>query len=264
MLRCGVTEYWMPAAAGAMFLLPLGATVGMLARIPPPTALDITARAERIAMDHSDRRVLLGRHAAGISAIAIAYLLVTILRSARADFAPEIWRDLGQPAAPAVFSLTELWVALGVIIASGAVIWIRDNRQALLASLVTCAAGFLLLFAAVQMRRNGILDGFEFMVLTGLGLYLPYVSIQTTLFERLLALTRERANVGFLVYVVDALGYLGYVAIMLVRNLLQPDRPLLPALDAACQISAALGVGCLVLAGFRFGRLRQASGAVSG
>ena len=50
------------------------------------------------------------------------------------------------------------------------------------------------------------------LLLVGLGLYLPYVAFHTTIFERLIALTRERANVGFLMYLADSLGYFAYAA----------------------------------------------------
>ena len=56
------------------------------------------------------------------------------------------------------------------------------------------------------------------LVLTGLGLYIPYVAFHTTLFERLIAAFREPGNIGFLMYSADAVGYLGYVTIMLLRN----------------------------------------------
>jgi uncharacterized membrane protein YhdT len=56
------------------------------------------------------------------------------------------------------------------------------------------------------------------MIVVGAGLYLPYVAVHTTIFERLIALTRDRANVGFLMYLADALGYCGYVVLMLVKN----------------------------------------------
>jgi hypothetical protein len=57
------------------------------------------------------------------------------------------------------------------------------------------------------------------MVLTGLGVYIPYVSVHTAVFERMVALTNERANIGFLMYVADSIGYTGYMALMLYRYL---------------------------------------------
>ena len=52
------------------------------------------------------------------------------------------------------------------------------------------------------------------------GIYLPYVAVHTTLFERLVALTRDRGNLGFLLYLADSFGYLGYVAVMFGRGAL--------------------------------------------
>jgi hypothetical protein len=56
------------------------------------------------------------------------------------------------------------------------------------------------------------------MVMIGLGLYLPYVSVHTTIFERFIAITRERGNIAFLMYLADSFGYLGYVGVLVARN----------------------------------------------
>src|SRR5262249_23637004 len=48
----------------------------------------------------------------------------------------------------------------------------------------------------------------------GLGLYLPYIAVHVTIFERLIAVTRDRGNVGFLMQLADAFGYLGYVGVL--------------------------------------------------
>ncbi len=57
-----------------------------------------------------------------------------------------------------------------------------------------------------------------FMVLIGLGMYVPYVAFHTTVFERLLAAFRETGTVGYLMYLADAFGYLAYLGIMIFRN----------------------------------------------
>jgi len=221
LLARGVPEVWMPAAAGLLFLAPLVLGVWMLSRIPPPDAGDVAARAERARLSHTDRWSLFGRYAGGLSLLIVMYLAVTILRSIRADFAPEIWRGLGQTAPPEIFTQSEIWVALGVLAVNGSAIFIRDNRRAFFAALATCGLGFVLIALALAGRRMGSLDGFWLMVLIGLGLYLPYVAMHTTVFERLLAMTRDRGNIGFLMYVADAIGYLGYVAVMLGREILK-------------------------------------------
>jgi hypothetical protein len=56
------------------------------------------------------------------------------------------------------------------------------------------------------------------MILLGLGLYLPYVAVHTTIFERLIAMTRDPGNLGFLMYVADAAGYMAYAALVLIKG----------------------------------------------
>jgi hypothetical protein len=218
LLAHGVPERWMPAFAGLLFLFPLVGFVGMLTRIPPPTARDIEARSERLPMTREDRWLWLRRHGVGLGLVVIAYLLVTILRSLRADFAPELWLALGTSGQPGVFTRSELWVTLGVLIATGSSVLVSDNRKALSLSLMTGVAGLLLVAVSLFAQASGKLSAFPFMVLLGLGLYLPYVAVHTTVFERLIALTRDRGNVGYLMYLADAAGYLGYVAVMLAKD----------------------------------------------
>jgi hypothetical protein len=218
LLSRGVTERWMPAAAGLVFLLPLLLFVWMLTRIPPPDHDDRAHRSERSPMDRADRLGMLQRHGFGIMTIVAAYLLVTIARGVRADFAPEIWLALGATAAPATFSKSELFVALGVLVANGLSVLIVDNHKAFFASIGVGLSGCALMIAALVGRQRGLIDPFPFMVLLGLGLYLPYVAVHTTIFERLIAMTRVRGNLGFLLYVADAAGYMAYAALVLVRG----------------------------------------------
>ncbi|WP_406695031.1 DUF5690 family protein [Singulisphaera sp. Ch08] len=247
LLQRGVSEEWMPSVAGALFLLPLGVCVAMLARIPPPNHHDITARAQRFTMSHAERWSLMHRYAFGLIPIILVYFTVTILRSIRADFAPEIWRGLGKPAQPGTFTRSEMLVALGVLVVNGGTVLIRDNRRAFFTSLATCGVGFGLLAAALLARQLDLVSGFAFMVVIGLGFYLPYVAIHTTVFERLLAMTRDRGNIGFLMYVADSVGYLGYVIVMLARNVYHPEQDLLGLLSGACWFAVVLSMVCLIL-----------------
>lgn len=221
LLQVGVTEYWMPFAAGSVFALPLVVFVAMLAWIPAPSASDVQRRTARVPMAHTDRRQFFGRYAMGLGLLAAAYLLVTVLRSVRADFAPEIWEGLLARTPPAIFAQTEMIVMLGVVLANGLAICISNNRLAFHVALGTALTGLALVGVSVTALRAGWIGGFAFMTLNGLGLYLPYVAVHTTIFERLIAMTRERGNIGYLMYLVDAFGYLGYVAVLLGRTAIQ-------------------------------------------
>src|SRR5262249_25601696 len=93
-----------------------------------------------------------------------------------------------------------------------------DNRKAFFVSLGVGLAGCGLMLAALGAHTRGLIDPFTFMVLLGLGLYLPYVAVHTTIFERLIAMTRDRGNLGYLLYIADAAGYLGFAALVLARG----------------------------------------------
>lgn len=233
LLGAGVAERWMPAAAGGLFLIPLVGFVVMLGRIPPPTPEDVRERSARTPMSREDRRQWLRRHGWGLGMLSVAYLMVTILRSLRADFAPELWTALGTTGQPGVFTRSEVWVAIGVFAVSGALVVVRDNRRAFDLAVGFSLAGLGLVGLALVGLTAGILSGFVFMVLLGVGLYLPYVMVHTTLFERLIALTRDRGNLGYLMYLADATGYLGYVAVMFGKSWLQPAGGFLPFFSTA-------------------------------
>lgn len=218
LLQAGVSEPWMPSTAGLIFALPLMIFVWMLTQIPAPTPQDEAARSQRLPMTRADRFAMLRRHGIGLFGIVFAYLLITVVRSIRADFAPEIWTGLGMSGQPAVFTQSELWVTLGVVVTNGTLVLVRENRRAFFTGIGLAIGGLAFALAALVGHHFGVLSPFSFMVLLGVGMYVPYVAVHTTIFERLIALTRERGNIGYLMYLADAAGYLGYVAVMLLRG----------------------------------------------
>jgi hypothetical protein len=138
----------------------------------------------------------------------------------RGDFAREIWAALGvDPNAVAeLYTRSELWVGAAVLALNGGCALFTNNRRAYQTSLAICLLGGALLLAACLAQPYGTLEPLTFMVLAGLGLYLPYVAVHTTVLERFIALTGERGNLGYLMYIVDATGYLGYVVVLLVQK----------------------------------------------
>jgi len=243
LLEMGVTERWMPFVAGLLFLAPLGACLALLARTPAPDASDIAARGERAPMTRADRRSFLRRYGPGLLPLVGAYLLVTILRSLRADFAPELWARLGAPPAPWIYTWSELLVAIGVLAAIAFMVRVRDNRRAFTMSIAVAVAGLLLCVVALLGLPLGV-SGFTFMVAIGLGLYLPYVAVHAVVFERLVAMTRDRGNLAYLMYLADAFGYLGYVAVMLGGSVLRAAGDHFDAFVLIGWVVAIAGTAC--------------------
>ena len=252
LLHRGVSERAMPYTAGLIFAPPLMLFIWMLTRVPPPTASDVAARSERCPMTGMERIQMLRHHHVGLLTIIAAYLLITVLRSIRADFAPEIWAGLGLDSSVVSFTQPEIWVALGAVTANGLVVLVKDNRRALITALALSIAGPLIGLAALFCQEHHLLPPFVFMVALGLGIYLPYVAVHTTIFERLIALTRDRGNIGYLIYLADAAGYLGYAVVMLLKSAFPSEPAFLPFFLglSACVLLAALIALSLALANY--------------
>ncbi len=236
----GVSEKWMPFFAGLIFVIPILLFIIMLSKVPPPSDEDRVQRCTRSPMYAKERWDFYMKFAPGLTGITMVYLFVTFLRSLRADFARELWRDLGFFQTPEMFTQSELLVSAGVILISAFTIYVRNHMKAFEFSLLACAGGFLLCLVAVAGLQSG-LNKFVFMVLIGLGVYIPYVSIHTTVFERLIAVTREKANIGFMMYVVDAVGYTGYALLLLYRNLWPTPASMLTNFVDLCLVLGVAG-----------------------
>ena len=250
----GVSEFWMPVVTGAVFICPLLICVWMLNQIPKPSTDDVAHRSERTPMTGAQRRAFIGRHWLGLAFLVAIYVLLTIMRSIRDDFGVEIWCDLGHGATPAIFTMSEMLVMFGVVIVNGASIWIVSNRRAFLSSMALVGSGFAIVLVAVFGHWQQWLSPFTFMVLTGLGLYIPYVAFHTTVFERMIAAFRERATIGFLMYLADAVGYLGYVAIMMVRTATMFDAGFLRLFVMSSTLIATTSIFITLFLGFHYYR----------
>ncbi len=214
----GVSEFWMPFFTGMLFIPVLALGVFLLSAIPAPTICDEEHRTKRIPMDNRARWRFFLSFALGIILTVSIYICLTIFRDVRDNFAVEIWSSLGYADEPAILAKTEFYVAIGVLLIIGSMIFIKDNRTAFYLNLgLIMSAGFLLLVVTFLFQRyemNPVL----WMVLNGFGMYLAYMTYHTFLFERWIALFRIRSNIGFLMYIADAFGYLGSISIMFAKN----------------------------------------------
>jgi hypothetical protein len=63
-----------------------------------------------------------------------------------------------------------------------------------------------------------IISPMLWMIISGFGMYICYIPFQGLFFDRMIATFRIKGNVGFLIYLADAFGYLGSVSILLFKN----------------------------------------------
>lgn len=214
----GVPELWMPAATGALFLPVLALSVCMLSQTPPPDARDVAERMARQPMFREDRKAFWARGGLGIALLIVAYIVLTALRDFRDNFAVELWEALGYGDKPAVFSLSELPIAVLILPLFGLTALIRDNRRAVMAYHIMIIAGAVLIAGATLAWQAHLLGPLWWMIAVGAGVYLGFIPYNAVLADRLTAALGVPGNAAFFMYLADASGYGGSVALMLLKN----------------------------------------------
>jgi len=214
----GCSEYWMPFVTALVFTLPLCGFLWLLNLLPPPSAEDEAERTARKPMNAKARKKFMTRFAPGLVLLIIAYLLLTAFRDFRDNFTPEIWRVTGATVKAEIFTLTEIPIAIIVLVAIGSLMLIKNNQLALKVNHLIIIAGLLLIGGSTFLFQLSLITATLWMILVGLGLYLAYVPFNSIFFERLLAAFKYVGTVGFVMYLADSFGYLGSVGILLFKE----------------------------------------------
>lgn len=252
----GISEFFMPFLLGLLFVPTLLLGVWMLSKIPPPSQEDEAERTRRVPMDLGQRRAFFRSFAPGIVLMVLVYAALTIFRDLRDNFAVELWAGLGYADTPQVLLTAELPIAISVFLIIAFMILIKNNQVAFYANIFMILLGGLLLLLTTYLFQQELLHPAAWMILVGFGMYLSYVSYHTMLFERWIALFRYQSNIGFLMYIADAFGYLGSVGILFYKNFSSPDLDWLNFILKVSYVIGILIVACSLLAFFYF-RIRQ-------
>ena len=217
-----VPELWMPFVAGLVFLPLLVLGIWMLNKIPAPDEEDKSLRTERVPMKSAERMVFVKRFAPGILFSILIYVGLTIFRDMRDNFAVEFWSALGYSTMPELLVFSEIPIAVAVLIIISCMILIRNNKIAFYSNhIITFFCG-LLLVVSTFLFISKLMDPVLWMIVAGFSMYLPYIAIHTMYFERWIAHFRYKSNIGFMMSMADAAGYLGSTIILLVKNFATP------------------------------------------
>ena len=213
-----ISEFWVPFFTGLVFALPLAIFVYGLEKVPPPSPEDEALRTKRIPMTALDRKKLLKQYLPGIIAFIAIYLFATIFRDIKDNFSAEMWKELGYGGKPAVFTQTETPVTIFILLIIASVVIIKNSFKALMVAHVLILIGFIIAGGSTYFFTEGILDPFWWMIWVSLGLYLVYIPFNSIYFDRLIAAFSMKGNAGFFIYLADAVGYVGSVSVMLVKE----------------------------------------------
>jgi hypothetical protein len=223
LIEFGISEFWMPVLTGVLFFPFLILGVWMLSVIPEPSVADLKARTARPKMDKQSRRNFIRLYFPGLSATVILYLALTMFRDVRDNFAVDIWDTLGYLQIPSILTTTEAAIAGIILIIAGSLFAIKSNVKALQINLVLLPVCAVLMMASLLLYRYEIIGPVLWMILMGFSMYLPYITYHTMLLDRWIAAFKIRGNVGFLMYIMDSIGYLGAIVVLIVKNYVSPD-----------------------------------------
>ena len=214
----GASENWMPFITSAVFFLPLVLFLWLLDKLPPPSSLDETLRTKRQTMNKTERMKFMITFAPGLILLILSYMLLTAFRDFRDNFSTEIWEALGIFNSPDIFIKTEIPIAIIVLVAMGSLMFIRNNKLALMINHVVVIFGMLLIGISTFAFEQQFITPTQWMVLIGLGLYLGYVPFNSIFFERLIAAFQYIGTVGFVMYLADSFSYLGSIGVLFFKE----------------------------------------------
>jgi len=238
----GVSEEMMPMVIGACMFPLLGISLWMLSLIPPPSEEEKEYKTVRKAMSKNDKREFLAKYGMATLLFVLFYLMLTIIRDIRDNFNVEIWDALGFAENPEIYTTTELPVTILVLIGLAFLYRIKDNFKALKINLNICILGISLLLVSTFLFRMQFISPVIWMMSTGVGLFLPYILLNGVVFDRFIASYAITANVGFIMYISDAFGYLGSIVIMLVKNLMSLNLNWLNFFQMLCLLAGSAGL----------------------
>lgn len=213
-----VDEFWMPFFAASIFIPFLMFGIFLLSGLEPPEDADRLARTERVTMGKRERKKFKRRFGIGILLSVLVYMGLTIFRDLRDNFAVEFWKSSNVSKPTDLLIYTEIPISFTVLAIISLLTLVKQNRIAFFMHFaIVCVLGFVMLFITFSFRA-GQMGSFSWVVLSGFAMYLPYIGYHTFFFERWIAYFRCKSNAGFLMYTMDAAGYLSSCFILLFRN----------------------------------------------
>lgn len=213
-----ISEFWMPFSAGLVFIIPLVLFGLLLERIPKPSEEDILLKNKRQPLNGKERRALIQQFFVPIVCIIFLYISLTVLRDFRDNFNREIWDGLNFTFDSSIFTLTEIPIAVMVLVILSFMVKVKNNKKAFAYYHYILFAGILTVGLSTYLFQQGSLSPFLWMTISGFGMYICYIPFNGIYFDRMIAAFEIKGNVGFLIYIVDSFGYLGSVLILLYKN----------------------------------------------
>lgn len=220
-LNFQIHENWIGFYTGAIFVIPMITFVYLLEKLPQPTDQEKESKSVRVPLHKGERKYFFAQFSVGLISFIIIYMLFSLFRDIRDNFAAELWNELGYGNSASIFTTTEIPIAIGVLILIASMIYIKNNKHAFLLTQAIILAGFIICGVSTWLFVSQFISGYTWIVLVGLGLYMGYIPFNCILFDRMIASFKLKANVGYFMYLVDAFGYLASATVIVIKGAIQ-------------------------------------------
>lgn len=217
-IKYTIAENWIPFYTGAIFILPIILLVYLLEKIPPPTHQEKINKSIRVPLTKKERKYFFTQFSFGLVAFILIYMFLSLFRDIRDNFAAELWNELGYGNTAAIFTTTEIPIAICVLVLIASMIYVKNNQLAFYMAQCIVFIGFIICGASTLLFQQHYISGYAWIVLVGLGLYMGYIPFNSILFDRMIASFKLKANVGYFMYLVDAFGYLASAGIIIFKG----------------------------------------------
>ncbi len=211
-----ITEYWTPFVVGAFCFIPLVVSVYMLDLIPNPSEEDVKLRTKRSPMTKKEQIDFFKKLAFGIIALVLFYGTLTVFRELRDSFSADFWMEMGEYDT-AIFTTTELPIAIILTLLLGSIAFVKNNHRALNILYAYGLIGGCIMLISTILYYHNLISPILWMIVSGTGLYMGYIPF-SFIIERLVASLKVVSTTVFVVYIGDAVGYFGCAGVFMVKN----------------------------------------------
>ncbi len=221
----GVSEFLMPFVADVLMYIPLCISIWFLAQMPVPNASDINDRVERRPMFKEERKAFLKEFGLGMFLFIISYVLLTAYREFRDNFMPEILKELGYGGQTALFTKTEVPIAIIVLLLMASMRLITNHKKAFLLIQSLLLLGAVIIAVSTFLYQIQVINPIFWLIGVGFGAYIAYSMCNSLYFERMLAAFKYTATVGFMITLADYYAYFGSLGVLFYKNFFQTEMP---------------------------------------
>lgn len=216
----------MPIVCCAIFLLPVMVFSVLAGVMPKPSGAEVKKHSARVPMPRSAQWAFIKKYWLGLACVSAAKTIIMAVKDFRDCFQAELWSEIypNEVINSSTFVLTEIPVALVVLIGMSSLTMVTDHRKSILVQLGLILFGCLLMLVSQLAFTAGIMSGFWWFTLIGCGAFVIIAPMGTMFFDFLMGALREPGTAVFMIGLTDVSGYLGTIALLTYKSVMQSQN----------------------------------------